>query len=153
MYGSKINNIYNQSTTGNITGIYDMSGGTWEYVMGNDNKNTGSSGITALYSDFFTNDKKWGKYYDLYVNGTSSETAYNKRILGDATGEMGPFANVSIWISSWYSDGACFIRLSYPWFYRGGDCTNSSNGGIFRFHDHNGSNGNISFRIVLTPTK
>ena len=32
------------STTGNIYGVYDMSGGSWEYVMGIYNNGTGSSG-------------------------------------------------------------------------------------------------------------
>ena len=34
-----------QSTSGNITGAYDMSGGAEEYVMGNCNKTAGSSGL------------------------------------------------------------------------------------------------------------
>ena len=36
------------STTGNIYGIYDMSGGAWEYVMGNYNDLVGESGFDTL---------------------------------------------------------------------------------------------------------
>ena len=36
-----------QSTSGNITGVYDMSGGAYEYVMGNYVKTNGSSGLTV----------------------------------------------------------------------------------------------------------
>ena len=55
---------YTASTTGNITGIYDMSGGAWEYVMGyNVNMSTvgGNSGLTSIYEDFFNNNH-WEKY-------------------------------------------------------------------------------------------
>lgn len=43
--------IGQQPVNGNITGIYDMSGGNWEYVMGNMVDSTGnfypsSSGLT-----------------------------------------------------------------------------------------------------------
>ena len=76
---------YLASTTGNITGVYDMSGGSWEYVAGYIDGVVGSSGLTLteivnIYS----------KYIDVYASD-SSATTYSKRILGDATGEMGPF--------------------------------------------------------------
>ena len=79
------------STTGNRTGIYDTSGGGWEYVMGYTTKAStvgGSSEITSIHSDFFANSN-WNKYYDRYVS--TKLTEYNHRILGDATGELGPF--------------------------------------------------------------
>ena len=34
------------STTGTIYGVYDMSGGAWEYVMGNYNDIAASSGFS-----------------------------------------------------------------------------------------------------------
>ena len=46
------------STTGNITGIYDMSGGVNEYVMGNYYDVKGSSGFTSMPDS---------KYYDKYT--------------------------------------------------------------------------------------
>ena len=46
------------STTGTIYGIYDMSGGAWEYVMGNYNGLIGSSGFSNM-PDI--------KYYDKYT--------------------------------------------------------------------------------------
>ena len=57
------------STTGNKTGIYDMSGGAWEYVAGYTTGAStvgGSSGITSLYSNFFT-DSTYTKYWDKYT--------------------------------------------------------------------------------------
>ncbi|MBQ3422210.1 MAG: hypothetical protein IJH34_11220, partial [Romboutsia sp.] len=49
--------VYPQSTTGNISGIFDMSGGAGEYVMGNYDGTIGSSGFTTMPDS---------KYYDNY---------------------------------------------------------------------------------------
>ncbi len=68
------------STTGNYTGIYDMSGGAWEYVMGvMGNTSAGSSGLGTDIDE---------KYYDSY-NANSTENVFKYRILGDATAELG----------------------------------------------------------------
>jgi hypothetical protein len=146
------------STTGNITGIYDMSGGAGEYVMGYTTGATtvgGSSGITSIYSDFFTNSS-WNKYYDKYTATTN--TQFNNRILGDATGEMGPFGNVidpdniDRYRSSWYGDFAGFLYSSAPWFYRGGINYNGIGAGSFAYFGNAGGGGTLlSFRIVLAP--
>ena len=50
------------STTGNIYGVYDMSGGSWEYVMGvikDNSSNNPMSGNSDTYNSGFT-----GKLYD-----------------------------------------------------------------------------------------
>ena len=139
-------------TTGNISGIFDMSGGANEYVMGyNTAASTvgGARGITTLYSDFFVNSTKWSKYYDLYTNNTNSNQIYNKRILGDATGEMGPFNSNR---GSWYSDLAYFVYPSSPWFDRDGHYSGTTGAGVFVFGDYAGAvNNTLSFRVVLTP--
>ena len=46
------------STTGNIYGIYDMSGGSWEYVMANYNDTIANSGFEAMPD---------AKYYNKYI--------------------------------------------------------------------------------------
>ena len=154
-------NYYNtksivSSTTGNYSGVYDMSGGAWEYVMGNTNNTAGSSGITSVASDFYTN-ANWAKYYDKYPNQTSY-TVYNNRILGDATGEMGPFFSQTDLDnnvrnkSSWYGDYAYFAYSSSPWFNRGGNSDNGTGSGAFAFYDSPGGVvATFSFRVVLTP--
>ncbi len=107
------------STTGNYSGVYDMSGGAWEYVMGvmqysesssepasgRSGVNNHNSGFTGKYSCYncnngteteLTNGLPWpsSKYYDLYdYNGTT--LAYLRGKLGDGTKEFGPFALVS----------------------------------------------------------
>ena len=148
------------STTGNRSGIYDMSGGSWEYVMGYTTGAStvgGSSGITGLYSNFFT-DSTYTKYWNKYTS-TSSKN-YSSRILGDATGEMGPFGyemdmdNHSRSKSSWYKDYADNVYSDIPWFIRGGNWSHGISAGIFAFNYHTGAVATfLSYRIVLTPSK
>ena len=148
------------STTNNYTGIYDMSGGAWEYVMGYTTGATtvgGTSGVTNLYSNFFSNSS-YSKYWDKYT--LTAETNYNNRILGDATGEMGPFGSEkdpdggTRNKSSWYKDYAYLVSSSTPWFARGGAWVNGIISGAFSTGFGPGyiSDDKV-FRIVLTPTK
>ena len=133
---SKTCNAYNTatgmlvSTTGNITGVYDMSGGALEYVMGNYNKTSGSSGLTVSGVP--------AEHIDIY-SGTSVSASH----LGDALGET----------ADWYSDSAFFVLSSNPWFERGGNCYNGDNAGVFNFGLITGEAvGNVGFRIVLSTT-
>ena len=144
------------STTGNYTGIYDMSGSAWEYTMGyNTNATTegGSSEITSLYTNFFS-DTTYTKYWDKYA--ITSNINYNNRILGDATGELGPFEvlkdidDTNRPVSSWYTDYGVFISVNYPWFTRGGAANHGTTAGIFAFSQYTGETGG-AYRIVLTP--
>ena len=156
MYNSDIG--YLASTTSNISGIYDMNGGSIEYVMGYTTGAStvgGSSGITDLYADFF-NDANYTKYWDKYTSTVN--TNYNNRILGDATGEMGPFVtkrNLSgdnTVISSWYRDCSYFVKTSLPWIMRGGLYCEGTCSGQFSFSSFTGGSlKNLSYRIVLTP--
>ena len=118
----------NASTTGNIYGIYDMSGGAWEYVMGNYNTTVGYSEINFGSID--------SKYYDVY---TGSSISNGK--LGDATKET----------KGWNNDYAIFVSSSLPWFRRGGYYNDGSDAGVFYFYNYNGSAGsNLSWRVVLS---
>ena len=151
---------YLASTTGNITGIYDMSGGAWEYVMGvmKDTNGNLMSGRDSTYNSGFNGTLEDGssytngidfpesKYYDVY-NYNSSGSDYSQRILGDATGEMGPFNSIS---SSWYNDYVWFGSSSNPWFYRGSHYSNGSLAGTFCFNNIYGhASIGTSFRLVL----
>ncbi len=134
-----------QSTTGNIYGIYDMSGGAYEFVMSNMVTSSGSyypssSGMSSAPDS---------KYYDKYTYG-SSRTTHGRGKLGDATKEtLTTFGNSS---GGWYNDYAYFLYSSYSWFYRGGYYSNSSYAGIFNFYRVNGgSSSSISTRAVITP--
>ncbi len=150
---------YLASTTGNITGIYDMSGGSWEVVMGyNIEASTigGTSQITSIYPDFFSNNN-WKKYYNQYSNEIENMAGqYKSGILGDATREMGPFQfvkdpdNSTRRRSSWYYDVASTMYPSHPWQLRGGYWLAGNASGIFAFGTCQGSTDKgISFRVVL----
>ena len=119
-----------QSTTGNITGVYDMSGGAVEYVMGNYNKTAGSSGLTVSGVS--------AEYIDIYSGDDVSASH-----LGDATGET----------AGWYSDSAYFVDSSNPWFVRGGYYNYARKAGVFDCVEYDGSaTTNYGFRIVLSTT-
>ena len=146
------------STTSNYSGIYDMSGGAWDYVMGYTTGATtlgGSSNITSLYSNFFS-DSAYLKYWDKY--NSTERTDYNNRILGDATGEMGPFGTekdpdgIARNRSSWYKNFADFAFDSVSWFFRSGYWGDGTGAGLFITTVYTGScDSSISYRIVLAP--
>ena len=142
---------YKASTTGNITGIYDMSGGAWEYMASLRNETYGSSGFDVTTLKAYNS-----KYYDTY-DGSSNWTTYSKRILGDATGEMDPFYyykdgdNVNRPHNSWYADHSDFVNSSHPWFGRGGHYNRGVLAGQFVFVPYTGGAGSgIGFHLVLT---
>jgi hypothetical protein len=96
-----------QSTTGNIYGIYDISGGSYEYVMGNNNNLAGSSGLTPST----INDK----YIDRY-------TGYDSTKYGDALYET---STTTSGTTAWYGDNSA---SGNPWFMRGGHCLSGASG-------------------------
>ncbi len=135
---------YLASTTGNITGVYDMSGGSWEYVAGYIDGKAGSSGLTLEEIR-----ETYTKYIDVYASD-SSTTTYSRRILGDATGEMGPFYSSGNYRNNWYDDYSDFVYSSYPWFGRGGYYSVGSRAGQFSFiRGTGGAYSDGSARLVL----
>ena len=141
-YGSKSNNIYNQSTTGNISGVFDMSGGSREYMAAYRDGTMGQSGFTTTTIANYNR-----KYFDVY-NALTDRTTYQYRILGDAIGEMGPFSSNDL--GSWYADTSIFLLPESPWMLRGGAPGSGIDGGQFEFHPTTGGNSSDrSTRITL----
>ena len=138
----------NASTTGNQYGIYDMSGGAWEYVMGvqkdaNGNVQVGSSGFsTASLPD--------SKYYDLYDYQAEDGVGYTRYHLGDATREV--LKNTSSQgQNAWWSDYSYNIYSSAPWVARGGHYNSGTGAGVFYFYSTSaGGWTDDSFRSVLS---
>ena len=140
------------STTGNVTGVYDMSGGAYEYVMGNMSSVT--TGYTfypsssSFTSSWYTTDT--AKYVTTYAydkTNNNNQIAYNRGRLGDATAEILLSASLS---GGWYGDYAYFPYSSYAWFIRGGYFNNGSTAGVFYFGINNGYNySNHSSRAAL----
>ena len=114
----------NASTTGNIYGIYDMSGGAWEYVMGIYNKNIKSSGFSTLPDN---------KYYNNYT-----ATSYTGHAISETKG--------------WYNDQSFSVYFSVsPWFIRSCFYDDGELSGVFAFYGSSGINGNNSAsRFVIT---
>ena len=114
------------STTGTIYGIYDMSGGTFDHVMGNmvdSIKLTAPGPIYSNASGFDGTTYKYpeSKYYDSYDNGTTynDATAFARGYLGDATKETLTCLNSSE--CGWNSNMSVFVGMgSFCWFLRGG---------------------------------
>ena len=142
IYGKATN--YPQSTTGNITGIFDMSGGTWEYVMGYYSGASTTWGATSNDNYAGFSSKPASKYFDDYTT-TNPLTACNGGICyGHALSET----------SKWYNDYADFVDAQFPWFLRGGGNNFGADAGAFFFAVGGGNgnaDGNSSFRVVLSP--
>ena len=149
------------STTGNVYGIYDMSGGTYENVMGDIIYSDGQvmSGNDADDNSAFTGVLKDGtsftgtytfpskRYYDKYSYGTSS-AEYTRGKLGDATAEMAP---ISSSYTSWYSNNATFPMNTASLFARGGCVSASVDAGLFSFDFSSGSSTTVlSSRAVIS---
>ncbi len=139
------------STTGNYSGIYDMSGGAWEYtaVIILDGNNKTPISTSQLTADYLKNPR----YYDIYNYGIDY-THWERRILGDATSEIGPFASISgsAFVSSINNAYARFICFSYPYMVRGAECGDGVPASLFSFCTAAGNGDyNSSFRIVLAP--
>ena len=128
----------NASTTGNIYGIYDMSGGAWEYVMGNYNDTIG-------YTEFSSMPE--AKYYDKYT-GTDSQDDFTKYHLGDATKETLKSAGKN----AWYGDYSSSVYSSGPWVIRGGLYYYGTEAGVFSFSAYNGNSyiDYSSFRVAFS---
>ena len=113
----------NASTTRTIYGIYDMSGGAHEYVMGVYNNAKSSSGFNSLPDS---------KYYNNYT-------------------VMGYSGHALTETQEWYWDAALYVESGYPWYSRGGTFLDSSAAGVFYFGKANGGPGNFSSsRLVIS---
>ena len=123
------------STTGNIYGIYDMSGGAHEYTMANYNDLIADSGFSSMPDS---------KYYDKYTTDNMLTACSGNECLSHALYET----------NNWYSDYRGLVREQYPWQLRGGIYNYSIKAGIFNFEISNsavgGNSRNDAFRLVAT---
>ena len=136
------------STTRNIYGIYDMSGGSWEYMANYLGSVTGNQFV----SKFLTIESKYQTPYagtgatDSTVDRTKNYEA-NKEKYGDAIWETSNGCNSQY---SWNADYSYFPYTSSPFFVRGGDYNGGFTAGPFYFDSSSGWGGShCSFRIVL----
>ena len=144
------------STTGNMYGIYDMSGGTWEILMGVI-VNKEDSGV-YIASSGFTDDSGQetslpnSKYYDLYTFGDTYETP-GRGHFGDATKEPLSRFGQEYGAWKWKYSGFPYVDSTSitPWFTRGGDYCWRGATGVLTMSYHTGElSWNKSFRSVLS---
>ena len=150
-------NGVNASTTGNQTGIYDISGCCWEYTAG-----VIPSGHTIINDNggnIFSSLNSSNKKITLYPikNSTSLETDISRDyslygvMYGDGIWETSLKIGGSY---SWNDDRTdADNHTDEPFFLRGGDCIYNTNGwsGIFSFTDFSGAESyDCSTRAVLT---
>ena len=110
------------STTKNIYGIYDMSGGRYEYVMGVYNNAKSSSGFNSLPDS---------KYYNNYIT-----TEYQGHALYGTKG--------------WYYDGNDVLDTIKSWYTRGGVYNSGASAGVFNYYTYYGGAAYYSTRFVIT---
>ncbi len=132
------------SSTGNKFGVFDLSGGAYEYVAAFNEQDTSNYETTNGNEDFPGADKKITKYATKY-SSTSSTPSYDSYIPGDATYEV--YAGSS---TNWLGDRGLVLSPSYPFFIRGGDYLDGADAGVFSSGSYFGnSTDTYSFRVVL----
>ncbi len=138
------------SSTGNIYGIYDISGGSNEYVMGVMVSSDGKFNVASA-SNWSTTLTPSTKYYNSYsydvsANNTKYST-FTRGKLGDATIEV---LVSSVNRKSWYDDLASFVTSDRPWVTRGSYYSDLVAPGAFYYHTGPGShNDSVSTRSCL----
>ncbi len=141
------------STTGNVYGIFDMSGGASDSVMGVMIQENSIIPYYNTTSGFDAENMPDSKYYDIYEYGRT-QVSHERGHLGDATREtLSIYGNNS---GSWDWDHAFFLCINgadglKSWFTRGGNQTSGNHSGILAFTFDFGNNSIAkTFRSVLS---
>lgn len=154
-----------ESTTGNETGVFDMSGGVWERLAsymtnGHDNLTKNASTIASVQLDrnedgyllkstkyltvypFDVDDSNIQKNYDVYESLASDSYGYGDAILETSTKGSGS--------TSWNGDMSNYLFYDDLLFIRGGNNYNGNSAGIFAFNSAGGgANSQLGFRSIL----
>ena len=132
------------STTGNIYGIYDMSGSAWEFVSSYyNNSDTTNNDLYKTNASSFASKGGTSNNFTTVYESTDITKAY---IPGDASYET----------SGWNKDYFGMYNSNFPFFSRGGfyegyEGTGTDLSGIFAFGASKGNEYNSdSFRMALT---
>ena len=133
--GNSIIDNIGQSSTGNVYGVYDLSGCANEYVA-------------AYYSGSESNNLI--DYGVAFVNKEGTSTEYATAYDGNKVSIDYKYGDATYETSGWNEDSAYFIESNSPFFNRGGSYGNNLGTGIFYFYYNPGSS-NIyrAFRICL----
>ena len=125
------------STTNNPTGIYDMSGGGWEYVAASYSDNLNNSSTDVYFGDNAAHPPYVSTYNITNLNGCTFNTCGGQALYETA---------------QWNGEYTDFVMSSRPWSIRGCDYFNGSVVGLFCADNDDGNAGNDNaFRVVLAP--
>ena len=119
--GNYVTNV-NQSTTGNIYGIYDMNGTLWEYVAGYiKNSNVVSNNYNTNLINAVKTNPKYADVYTITTDNQVTNYSNSKGIKGDAVFETSTTGNNLLVndLASWHSALSNFPHASAPMFRRG----------------------------------
>ena len=165
-----LNGTASASTTGNIYGIYDLSGGTWErtaaYIANrNGNLDLGNSFTKDSKGNLITTSTKYAtvypyeidpetnKEYSDYTVASQKNWEKNRdetQIYGDAVRETSQKGKDRNDDNFYYGDYSWFPSLHVPFFIRGGYWWGGTGAGLFYFYRYSGnSDSHNGFRAVL----
>ena len=134
--GGNYKNNTNQSTTGNIYGIYDLSGGCREWVASYFNGNNANT----MYLNNSNGFAQIGKASDKFSTAYSSGTVEEGYKYGDATYET----------NYWSGEDIAFPNYAQPISNRGGRAQSIMSAGIFCYNAYDGGiHNDFSCRIAL----
>ncbi len=149
------------STTWNITGIYDMSGGAWDRTMGVYNDLPRDSGFTVdelknIPSKHITRYKTESLNMLNGIGMDYDETAYGDGIYETSSGASrwnGTFWS-GVGQGGWNTEHSYLSYATSPWFVRGSVFTHTSFAGIGGFgQSGGGSFSDSSFRPIVSVIK
>jgi hypothetical protein len=134
------------STTHNIYGVYDMSGGARERTsayVDNGHANLTANGINVINSG--------SKYKTIYSMGATdtkpNNYEANKNVYGDGVYETSSTGENS---TSWFGDYSSMPYTSNPFFLRGGNYNAGAAAGVLGFFNSGGGSGNsVSWRVSV----
>lgn len=137
-YGKELE--YPQSTTGNITGVFDMSGGAWEYMMAvlADPDGKPRSGYTSRY---YTKEQASDSTILGRSDNAAATTIWNSGFNGMVYGKD-PDTKAALYVT----DGTAFLDSKNYNLYDNPSNRNSING-------DNGCNGSKCYGHAMTETK
>ena len=122
---------YPQSTTGNITGVFDLVGGMLGGVMTSFEGKIGASNFTSLPDS---------KYYEILTKVNNVWQINNGSNKGYAIDET----------AGWFGDYKDYPSSNYPWLERGGYAFYNDPTGLYYTNWGNGYSG--FFMAIITPT-
>ena len=149
------------STSGNTTGIYDMSGGAYEFVAAYIDVISNYPGADEYSIDLVNADERYKDVYigktDLYNGNGIKGYMLNGNKYGDAVFETSDYIhNVQYYFEEWYRDSLSFpyisieaARADFPCFTRGGASSGTTGAGIFGFKGDAGRDGSTGFRVSI----